>query len=171
MNVSSFFFNGWEPLARTLIVAISAYVCMLVTIRVSGPRTLAQLNAYDFIVTIALGSTLASVIISSDVALAQGLLAFVLLTLMQFLLASATRRSKWCEELVTGEPQLLVHRGRTLAEAMRKNRVSPSAIDAAVRNAGYSSSDVLAIVLETNGKLSVVPSRPGDRTDAIPSPV
>jgi uncharacterized membrane protein YcaP (DUF421 family) len=169
MDPKEMFFNGWEPLVRTLVVGVAAYLSMLVMVRVSGPRTLAQLNAFDLIVTVALGSTLASVIVSSDVALAQGLLAFFLLILMQYLLASAARRSNAWDRLITGEPQLLLHRGRVLEATMKKNRVQRAALDAAVRNSGFSTCDVLAVVLETNGKLSVIGAPTGEKCDAVPT--
>jgi uncharacterized membrane protein YcaP (DUF421 family) len=72
------FFNGWQSLLRTLVVGVLAYVALMVILRLSGNRTLSKMNAFDFIVTIALGSTLATVLLSSDVALAEGVLAPIL---------------------------------------------------------------------------------------------
>jgi uncharacterized membrane protein YcaP (DUF421 family) len=69
---ASVLYGGWEALARTAILAALAYPIRLLLVRLSGPRTLAQLNAFDLIVTVALGSTLASVITSKDTSLAQG---------------------------------------------------------------------------------------------------
>ncbi|MDY6945011.1 MAG: mechanosensitive ion channel [Pseudomonadota bacterium] len=53
------FFNGWEQLLRTIVVGLQAHAS-LVLLRVSGKRTLSKMSAFDFIVTIALGSTLAA---------------------------------------------------------------------------------------------------------------
>ena len=73
------YFNGWESLLRTLVVGVLAYVSLVVFLRISGKRTLSKMNAFDLIVTVALGSTLATVLLSKDVALAEGALAFALL--------------------------------------------------------------------------------------------
>ena len=66
------FFDDWNGLLRTLVVGILAYIAIVVLLRVTGKRTLSKMNAFDFIVTVALGSTLATVLLSQDVALAEG---------------------------------------------------------------------------------------------------
>jgi hypothetical protein len=65
-------FDDWSGLLRVLIVGTSAYVGLVTLLRFTGKRTLSKMNAFDMIVTVALGSTLATVLLSSDVALAEG---------------------------------------------------------------------------------------------------
>ena len=68
-------FDTWFGLLRVLVVGTAAYAALVLLLRASGKRTLAKLNAFDLVVTVALGSTLATVLLSKDVALAEGLLA------------------------------------------------------------------------------------------------
>ena len=77
------FFDDWFGLLRVMVVGVAAYAALVALLRASGKRTLAKLNAFDFVVTVALGSTLATVLLSKDVALAEGLRAFALLTGLQ----------------------------------------------------------------------------------------
>ena len=56
------FFNSWYDLFRVVVVGTLAYAALMVILRTSGKRTLAKLNAFDFIVTVALGSTLGPVV-------------------------------------------------------------------------------------------------------------
>lgn len=72
-------FDGWYGLLRVLVVGVSAYVRLVALLRLTGKRTLSKMNAFDLIVTVALGSTLATVLLSGDVALAEGMLALALL--------------------------------------------------------------------------------------------
>jgi hypothetical protein len=65
------FYDDWQGLIRVVVVGSAAYTALIVLLRVSGKRTLAKLNAFDFIVTVTLGSTLATVLLSSTVALAE----------------------------------------------------------------------------------------------------
>ncbi len=58
-------------------------------------------------VTVALGSTLASMLLSADVSPAEGVLALVLLVLLQFVVSRASLRWHRVERLVKGEPVLL----------------------------------------------------------------
>jgi uncharacterized membrane protein YcaP (DUF421 family) len=151
------FFSGWEALLRTGIIAILGYPLMLLMVRLSGHRTLAQMNAFDLIVTVALGSTLASVISSQDIALAQGLLAFALLIILQFVIAKSAARWSRVEALVNGEPVLLLHDGRFLKAAMSRARITEEEIRSSIRAEGHSDVNLVkAVVLETNGTMSVV---------------
>ena len=68
-------FESWAGLGRVLIVGTLAYAALVLLLRISGKRTLTKLNAFDLIVTVALGSTLATVLLSSSVALAEGVVA------------------------------------------------------------------------------------------------
>lgn len=150
-------FSGWDSLLRTLVVGILAYVTLVVFLRVSGKRTLSKLNAFDLIVTVALGSTLATVLLAKDVALAEGVLAFALLIGLQFAVTWSSVRARWVRRLATGEPMMLLYDGNFLPTALRQARVTEDEIRAAVRSAGVNSlHKVRAVVLETDGSFSVV---------------
>jgi uncharacterized membrane protein YcaP (DUF421 family) len=68
-------FDGWGSIARTAIVGVLAYAALVVLLRISGKRTLAKMNAFDLVVTVALGSTLATILLSKEVSLASGVAA------------------------------------------------------------------------------------------------
>ena len=95
------FFDGWQPLLRTLVFGALAYVVLITLLRVSGKRTLSKMNAFDFVVTVALGSTLATILLSKDVTLAQGSVALALLIGLQFLVTWSSVRVRWIRALVT----------------------------------------------------------------------
>lgn len=151
------FFSGWEPLVRTAAMTVLGYAGMVVLLRVSGHRTLSKMNAFDQVVTIALGSTLASLILTRSVSLSQGLLAILLLIALQYVLTWLSVRLPRVRRMIGGEPVLLLHRGHFLGEAMRRARVSRDEILACVRQDGRGSlQEVQAVVLETNGTISVI---------------
>ena len=154
------FFSSWTDLARVLIVGTLAYVALVVMLRISGKRTLSKLNAFDLIVTIALGSTLATVLLSKDVSLAEGLLAFALLITLQWIVAWSSLRSERVRQWVKSEPRLLLFRGEYLESAMKKERITRGEILAAIRSAGeVSVQEVEAVVLEGDGSLTAITSR------------
>ena len=159
--MESMFFNGWESLLRTVVVGVSAYLSLVVLLRISGKRTLSKMNAFDLVVTVALGSTLATVLLSKSVALAEGVLAFALLAGLQFAVTWTSVRLGWIRRLATGEPLMLMYRGEFLPVALRAARVTRDEIRAAIRSSGIESvAQVHAVVLETDGSFSVV--RPGE---------
>lgn len=155
--MDAIFFNGWAVLGRTLLVGVLAYVSLIVMLRVSGKRTLAKMNAFDLVVTVAIGSTLATIVLSKSVALAEGLLALALLIGMQFVLSWASTRMPWLRRVVTGEPRLLLRQGKMLEPALRDTRITREEVRAAVRAAGLAEVEsVAAVVLETDGSFSVI---------------
>ncbi len=67
MDILGIYFDSWDGPARVILVGVPAYLSLLLLLRVSGKRTLAKMNAFDFIVTIALGSILATLLTSRSV--------------------------------------------------------------------------------------------------------
>lgn len=154
-----FFFDTWSALGRTALVGVLAYLALVFLLRVSGKRTLSKMNAFDLVVTVALGSTLATVLLSKSVALANGVLAFALLIGLQFAITWLSVRSSAVRNFVKAEPTLLLHRGRFLRGAMKLERVTEAEILAALRGQGIVAvEEVEAVVLETDSSFSVVKS-------------
>ena len=151
------FFDDGSNLLRTAVIGVCAYVSLIALLRVTGKRTLSKMNAFDLVVTVALGSTLATILLNKDVTLAQGVLALAVLIVLQFIITWSSVRVRWVRRVVTGEPLLLLHRGRLLPRALRRARVTEDEVRAAVRSAGVAAlEDVEAVVLETEGSFSVV---------------
>ena len=78
-------FDSWSDILRVLLVGAAAYLTLVAVLRVSGKRTLAKLNAFDLVVTVALGSTLATILLTSSVSWSEGTVALVTLVGLQFL--------------------------------------------------------------------------------------
>lgn len=155
--MKNIFFDSWESLVLTIIISVLAYVFIVFLLRASGKRTLSKMNAFDFIVTIALGSTLATVILNKDVALIDGVAAFFMLIIMQYITTYISVRSKKFNALVKSTPTLLVYKGEMVKLAMLKERITEDEIYAIVREKGYSAiNEPDAIILETDGSLSCI---------------
>jgi uncharacterized membrane protein YcaP (DUF421 family) len=150
-------FDNWAGLGRTLMVGTFAYLGLVVMLRASGKRTLSKMNAFDLVVTVAIGSTLAATLLNQDVALAEGLLAMALLVGLQFAITWLSVRSQAVSEFVKSEPSLLYHQGRYMERELKRMRVTRSEVQAAVRQTGKLSIEAVdAVVLETDGTFSVL---------------
>lgn len=153
------FFDGWHGVLRVVAAGIIAYGALVLMLRVSGNRTLSKMNAFDLIVTVALGSTLATIVLSDRVALVEGLVALALLIGLQFAVTWLSSRSPRVNRLVTSEPALLLYRGELLPSQLRRARVTEDDVRAAIRRQGIGAIEAVeAVVLETDGSLSVVAS-------------
>lgn len=133
---------------------------MILLLRLSGKRTLSKMNAFDLVVTVALGSTFASVLLDRSVPLAEGMLALALLVFLQFAITWASVRSKLVRSLVKSRSTPVVKNGKYLTAAMQEQRITRDEVEAALRQQGYADLTKIAlIVLETDGSLSVIPHR------------
>lgn len=158
------FFDGWDDLVRLVVIGVLSYVGLVVILRATGKRTLSKMNAFDLVITVALGSTLSSAILSQDVSLSEGLLAFVLLCALQYGVTFLSVRSDAVQGFVKAEPSLLYFKGRYLDRHLKRERVTRAEILAAMRASGAGSlGDVEAVVLETDGSFSVVGTLGDDR--------
>ena len=158
-------FDGWASVVRTAVTGVLAYLALVALLRTSGSRTLSKLNAFDLVVTVALGSTLATILLSRDVPLVTGITAFAVLIAMQYAVAWLSIRSRGVEKITRSEPRLLLHRGSLLRDAMRDERVTESEVLSVLRTQGIPDMGAIhAVVLETDGTFSVVPNSPEEGT-------
>ncbi|MEM7714935.1 MAG: YetF domain-containing protein [Cyanobacteria bacterium P01_A01_bin.68] len=150
-------FNSWDALQHTLLVGTLGYIATIILLRVSGKRTLSKWNSFDFIVTIAFGSILASLMLSKDTSLVQGVLAIGMLVLFQFIITWVSVRSNIFQGWIKAEPTLLLFQGELQRNALRHQRVSKGEVLAALRTNGLGSlEEAEAVILETDGSFSVI---------------
>lgn len=161
-------FDGWDPIGTTVVVGTASYLALVLLLRVSGKRTLSKWNAFDFVVTIALGSTLATALLSRQTSAAQAAAAFALLIALQFVVTWLSVRLHLIDRVAKARPVYLVHRGRLCDAALRRERVTVSEVRTAVRGRGLARvEDAGAVVLETDGSFSVIAELPDGPASAL----
>lgn len=156
MNADAYF-DSWSGLVRVLVTGTAAYAFLVLALRSSGKRTLTKLNAFDLIVTVALGSTLASIITSKSLALAEGLLALALLVALQFVVTFLAVRWPAFDSVIKSEPSVLLRDGRPLEDAMKRERITEDELKSAIRQkGGRELSEAEVVLLETDGSLTAI---------------
>jgi uncharacterized membrane protein YcaP (DUF421 family) len=164
--------ESWPAWLSTLVATPIACIALLVVLRIAGKRTLAKMTAYGLTITVAFGSVFASVLLDRSVPLLEGAVAFAVLAGLQGVLAWASLRSNLVARAVTSRPTALVCRGRVDETLLRRERIRLEEVRTALRAAGHASvSEALAVVLETDGSLSVVAATGSDPAQVDPSVV
>lgn len=157
--MENIFFDSWESIIRTFAVTIMGYVAMIVLLRASGKRTLSKMNAFDFVVTVALGSVLASLSLNKNVALADGITSFFVLIFLQYTITWLSVRIKQVKKVITSQPTLLLYKGELLQDALKRERITIEEINSAARNGGQEDLSVIdAMILESTGEITVIPT-------------
>lgn len=154
--------TSWTRVVQVLVAGVAVYALVIALTRLAGVRSLAKMSAFDFAATVAVGSTVSSVLTGS-VPLAAGGLGLVLLFAMQYALASLRRRDLLLG-LVDNRPMLLMAGPKVLDAHLRHVRLSRAELWSQLRKSGIHSRDeVQVVVFETSGDLSVV--RAGEPLD------
>lgn len=155
----TFLFNDWEAVWRVLFIALAGYVTLVVLLRASGQRTLAQLSSVDFIITVTIGSAFGRVLTARDVAVVEVIAAFGALVALQQVVAWLWGRSPGLRAYVTSPPAVLYRSGELFETVLRRKGLRQDDLRTAARQAGFGSlNDVEVIMLESNGAFSVVAS-------------
>ncbi len=158
MGSQSWWFSSWAELAQIAIGAAFFYILVVVLVRVLGKRTTSQMNNFDWIISIAVGSLAASGILLKNVAIVDAVTAIAVLAALQYATTRLVLKSDRFSNLVKAQPTLLTHRGEFLTEAMQVERVSEEEIMAVLRSHGMRDpKDANWVILETNGEMTVVP--------------
>lgn len=97
-----------DELLQISLSALIIYVLVIFYIRILGKRSTSELNNFDWIVTVSVGSIVASTIILKDISVVEGGLSIFIMTTLQYLLIKIMFKSEQVRELVKSTPQLLL---------------------------------------------------------------
>lgn len=167
MDILPIFFDGWGGIVKILIAAPIMYITIILFIRMAGKRSTSQMNNFDWVVTVAIGSISASGIMLDNISVSEALIAISLLLFFQYLMTKSVFNSKFVSKIIKAKPNLLVHKGEYIREAMRNERVTEEEIMAAVRQNGLINiDDCQWVFLETDATFSVIPKDDRDFSSA-----
>lgn len=148
--------TDWNQAWLVTVSALAILGTVILIARIIGLRSFSKMSSFDFVVTLATGSIVASVA-SSSTSLANGALALVVLYGCQWSIARLRRHTGWMQRVVDNEPIALMLEGRFLDENLTASRVTVDDVRAKLRqNNVHRLDDVRAVVLETTGDVSVL---------------
>ena len=157
MDETTFLWNGLQPLVRIVLVGVSAYIAIVLILRVSGKRTLASMSAFDFIIAVAVGAVFGRTLTTKNLSISETLTAFILLAVLQFIFAYLEGKSKIFKRIFNTTPTLLYYNGEYIQKNLHKERLDKSKVLGAARKKGFGSmDDVAAVILEIDATLSVI---------------
>ncbi|MCH2546666.1 MAG: DUF421 domain-containing protein [Alphaproteobacteria bacterium] len=153
-------FDDWNALLDVGIRGVVCFIGLVVLLRMGGKRTLTKMNAFDFIMTYTIGSTLASVLTSETLTISEGITALAVIIGVQYVIAWCEVRSDWFQKIIKSQPSVLYADNDYQIKTMRKERISRVEVLAAMRYSGFlDPSQVEYVILETDGQLSVLPKQ------------
>lgn len=156
MDTSSLFHTDMTSIGTIFLSATGIYLAVIMLTRLFGKRSFSKMSGFDFTMTIAVGSIVATTLLNSTTSFTEGLVGLASLFFLQFLIGWGRRISK-IEVVIDNDPLLLMEQDRILTENMQKARVTEADLRAKLREANVTRlQQVKAVVFETTGDISVL---------------
>lgn len=147
----------WSAVGMTVVSAVGIYAAVILYTRLAGLRSFSKMSSFDFAMTVAVGSLIATTVLTKDPPLLQAAAALAALYALQLGVAQLRVWSESVGKLVDNRPILLMENGRILEDAMRAEEITRSDLLAKLREANVLHfGQVRAVVLETTGDISVL---------------
>jgi len=150
------FNTSWETVMLISASAIGIYLAIILLTRIIGKRSFSKMSSFDFAMTVAVGSIVATTILSSSVKLIEGLVGLTMVYVLQISIALA-RRNKTVQNIVDNSPLLLMDGEKIISSNLRKARVTEGDLRSKLREANVTQlSQFKAVIFETTGDISVL---------------
>ena len=150
---------SWRTIGYVIVSTAAIYASTLVAVRLAGRRTVAELSAFDVVITVAIGSLVASTATSSDPSYAAGLTALLTLLVLQVGIAALRQRSTALRRLLDFKPETVYDGTRVhLPSGPLTSQMTPDELHSKLRERGvFDLDEVTLVVVEPSGKVSVKP--------------
>ncbi len=139
---------------RVLII----YVTVLVFLRMMGKRQIGEMQPYEVVITLIIADLATLPMSDTNIPLLNGILPLALLVLIHYTITLLTRKSIKIRRLMSGRPVIVISPKGIEYKALKDLNMNIDDLMEAIRQCNYYSLDqVLYGIVETNGKISVIP--------------
>ena len=145
---------AWDIVLRTAAI----YAVILIGLRLAGKREMGQMTVFDLVVLLLIANAVQNAMVGPDTSLLGGVLAALVLLVLNAVLARLRLRWPRLQRVVEGSPTVLILHGEMQADNMRREGVDEATLKAALREHGMADeTGVEMAILEIDGSISVVP--------------
>ena len=144
---------------ESVIRPVLVYLVLLLLLRLTGKRTLAQITSFDFVLLLTIGNATQQALIGEDNSMVHGAIMVATLIGLNYVMQLLKQRSKWFERVLDDIPLVIVADGKPLKDRMHKARVDEEdVLDAARESCGLEHMDQIRhAILERDGQISIIP--------------
>jgi uncharacterized membrane protein YcaP (DUF421 family) len=162
-------FSNTESILRVVFSAPLLYLFLIFITNLMGKRTTGQMNNFDWALTVGMGALLATPLTTKEISVLDGITGIVMYMLLQYIATKLAVHYEFARKAIKLTPSLLLYQGEFMETIMKKERVMAEEVYAAIRAEGYDSKACIhAVVLETDGRLSVITkNEEGEESDAL----
>lgn len=130
---------------------------MVIALRIFGKKELSQLNTADVILILLISNSVQNAMVGSNDSLLGGIVAALVLFIVNFLLKRIMYRSKFIKELIQDKPEILVHNGKIEFKTLAKLGITSEELQEAMREHGIEYfKDIRLAMMEIDGNISII---------------
>lgn len=153
----------YQTMGSVFIRSVVTIVVLFLLAKVMGKKQISQLNLFDYIVGITIGSVAADISLDLNKSFLDGVICMLVFGLTGALVSYVTLKSIKLRRFFTGTPSIIIENGKIIEEGLKKVKFDINDLMEELRGAGYFNIDGVAYaVMETNGKISFLP-KDGDK--------
>ena len=148
----------YQTMGSVFIRSIVTIVVLFLLAKVMGKKQISQLNLFDYIVGITIGSVAADISLDLNKSFLDGVICMLVFGLTGALVSYVTLKSIKLRRFFMGTPSIIIENGKIIEEGLKKVKFDINDLMEELRGAGYFNIDEVAYaVMETNGKISFLP--------------
>jgi uncharacterized membrane protein YcaP (DUF421 family) len=134
-----------------------------------GKRQLGELQPFEFVIALAVADLACLPMQEVSIPLQYGLAPVFTIFLLHFIVTFVSVKSVKFRKLLNGKPVIVINSGGIDSRAMKSLNMNVNDLLESIRGAGYFSVEQIAFaIVETNGKLSVLPKDGAQAPVSIP---
>jgi uncharacterized membrane protein YcaP (DUF421 family) len=143
-----------------VIRAVVAFLFVYLLTRVIGRRELSSMEPFDLILLIVIGDAIQQGLTQDDYSVTGAVIVIGTFAVLQILISYLSYRFPRLRPALDGEPMVVVQDGKAIEKNMKRERITVDEVMVEARLQQVASLDQIAwAVLETSGKISVIPKQ------------
>ncbi|PNW28088.1 hypothetical protein BKP44_10500 [Formosa algae] len=164
-KATGLFDSDFQSILLILLSSTGIYLAVIVYTRIFGKRSFSKMSSFDFAMTVAVGSIIATTILSETVSLFEGAVGLLMVYILQ-LVAAYLRRYSWFEKQIDNQPTLIMDGQTILKKNLEAVRLTEGDLRSKLREANVTKlSEIKAVIFETTGDLVILHKKDNDAID------
>ena len=149
---------------QIIILSVVAMAVLFLLTKLMGFRQISEMSFFDYVIGITIGSIAAEMSTNIDLEWWKGITAMAVWAVIGVLLSVITQKSITARHFISGEPIIIMQKGKIIKKNMKKAKLDIDDLIASARASGYFSlADIDCAIMETTGNISFMPTHLKDR--------
>lgn len=147
-----------ENIMMVFVRTLFFIVILFLLTKLMGKKQISQLNFFDYIIGITIGSIVADISLDLEKNFLAGFVCLVSYGLISYFVSYFSMHSIKFRRFINGVPTILIENNKIIEGGLKKSKLDVNELLAEARSQGYFNlKDIEYAIMETNGNISFMP--------------